>query len=233
MEKLLYFVEEMSNHDDWQPALYRNEHAFVFQNGASLVELMNPQRFELVLDLGCGTGELTYKVSSSGCFVIGVDSSSAMTYSARNSFPEIEFIVADGTFLCFRKPLRLLESVHDCLLPGKPFVAELGGEGNVESITTALCLATEQHTNRNLLGEAGFTVIFSTYFDRLTKLQKGFQGLRNWLSMFCPELSRNYSKEEMERILETVETELRSKLFDGNYWYADYKRIRIVALRNE
>ncbi|GJQ12732.1 hypothetical protein GpartN1_g4523.t1 [Galdieria partita] len=253
-----------NNNDDWQPTLYRHEHAFVFEKGISLVKLLNPQPFELVLDLGCGTGELTEQVSRSGCFVIGVDASSAMTYSAKNSFPEVDFIVADGTQLCFRsvfdsvysnavihwirKPLQLLQNIHDCLLPGKPLVAEFGGEGNVESITTALSLATEQHTNKKwvptkwyfpkpaqfecLLQEAGFTVTLNTCFDRPTKLQEGSQGLRSWLRMFCPELSRNYSKEEYQKILSTVEKELRSKLFDGTNWYADYKRIRLVAVRN-
>jgi len=250
--------------DDWQPTLYRNKHAFVFQKGASLVDLLSPKPFELVLDFGCGTGELTEQVSRSGCFVIGVDISRAMTYAAKQAFPLVDFVVADGRQLCFRcvfdsvysnavlhwirQPLQLLQNIYDCLLPGKPFVAELGGEGNVESITTALSLATEKHTGRkwapskwyfpkqssfeDLLEKAGFTVTFSAYFDRPTKLQDGFQGLRNWISMFCPEISREYSAEEYEEILSTVEKDLQcSKLFDGTNWFADYKRLRVVALR--
>lgn len=253
----------MNYDDSWQPTLYRNKHPFVFEKGSSLVELLNPQPFELVLDLGCGTGELTDKVSRYGSFVIGVDASSAMIFAAKQAFPDIDFIVADGTALCFQplfdsvysnavihwvhQPLQLLQNVYHSLLPGKPFVAELGGEGNVKSITDALSQATKKHTNRQwvpskwyfpklssfeyLLQKAGFTVSFSTYFDRPTKLQDGFQGLRNWICMFCPELSREYSKEENEKILSAVERELRSKLFDGASWYADYKRIRIVAIR--
>jgi len=38
---------------------------------------------EWVLDLGCGTGELTKAIAEAGCVVIGVDSSPTMVHAAR------------------------------------------------------------------------------------------------------------------------------------------------------
>jgi 2-polyprenyl-3-methyl-5-hydroxy-6-metoxy-1,4-benzoquinol methylase len=39
------------------------------------VELLAPKDGEQILDLGCGTGELTAIIAQSGAFVQGIDSS--------------------------------------------------------------------------------------------------------------------------------------------------------------
>jgi len=42
--------------------------------GADLLELLAPRSGECILDLGCGTSHLTYKIATSGAEVLGIDS---------------------------------------------------------------------------------------------------------------------------------------------------------------
>jgi trans-aconitate methyltransferase len=52
---------------NWDPALYQSGHAFVWEYGRELVELLAPR-----------AGQLTAEIVSSGAQVIGIDSSQAM-----------------------------------------------------------------------------------------------------------------------------------------------------------
>lgn len=38
-----------------------------------------------------------------------------------------------------------------------------------------------------------------------------------------------YTNEEQEEILVSVEDELRETMYDGESWIADYRRLRVVA----
>ena len=49
----------MTNTQHWNAQLYDAKHAFVYQYGADVVGLLNPQPGERILDLGSGTGHLT------------------------------------------------------------------------------------------------------------------------------------------------------------------------------
>jgi trans-aconitate methyltransferase len=46
---------------DWNAGLYDASHAFVWEFGRDLVALLAPQPGERILDVGCGTGQLTYR----------------------------------------------------------------------------------------------------------------------------------------------------------------------------
>src|SRR3954464_14771629 len=81
----------------WNADLYREKHAFVFQYGNNVVEWLEPKEGEKILDLGCGTGELTAKIAESGAQVTGIDSSASMIASAKQHFPNVKFAVADAT----------------------------------------------------------------------------------------------------------------------------------------
>ena len=48
--------------DQWNAALYDEKHAFVAHYGNHLVDLLAPEKEEKILDLGCGTGDLTKKL---------------------------------------------------------------------------------------------------------------------------------------------------------------------------
>ncbi|MEO1655851.1 MAG: SAM-dependent methyltransferase, partial [Bacteroidota bacterium] len=59
----------------WNPSLYNDKHAFVYQYGESLIQLLNPQAQERILDLGCGSGQLSQQISEWAREVIGIDKS--------------------------------------------------------------------------------------------------------------------------------------------------------------
>ncbi|MDZ4875461.1 MAG: hypothetical protein CLLPBCKN_004857 [Chroococcidiopsis cubana SAG 39.79] len=47
----------------WNTSLYESKHAFVWQYGESLLELLSPLPGERILDLGYGTGQLSEKIA--------------------------------------------------------------------------------------------------------------------------------------------------------------------------
>ena len=88
----------------WDPGLYDGKHAFVWQYGASLVELLQPQPGERVLDLGCGTGHLTARIAAAGAAVVGIDSDPAMIDQARRGYPDLHFEQQDARSFSFAEP---------------------------------------------------------------------------------------------------------------------------------
>lgn len=140
--------------DFWNSSLYEGNHAFVWQYGESLLELLVPKAGERILDLGCGTGQLTEKIAQSGAFVQGIDSSLSMISTAKVNYPQINFDTADARNFQVESPLdavfsnavlhwikqpdAVINCVEKALKPGGRFVAEFGGKGNVGAIVRAL-----------------------------------------------------------------------------------------------
>ena len=141
-------------------------------------------------------------------------------------------------------------AVARCILgvlkPGGRFVAEFGGKGNIHAIRTALTHAVEAAGETinaepfaryypsigeyaTLLEAEGFRVTFATHFDRPTKLDEGEKGLRNWLFTFADNVIESLPEDKREGVIAQVERELRPTLFRDESWFADYRRIRIVA----
>ena len=57
--------------------------------------MLQPQVGEFILDLGCGTGDLTDFIRRSGADVLGVDAAPEMIAAARSKFPDLNFILGD------------------------------------------------------------------------------------------------------------------------------------------
>jgi len=144
----------------WNAALYQSRHAFVYEFGKGLIELLDPRPGERVLDLGSGTGQLAGAIAARGAEVIGLDRSAKMVAQARANFPGIRFDEADARSFTLDEPVDAVFSnavLHwvkpaggavDCvwtvLKPGGRFVAEFGGHGNVRVICSAIRGAMEE-----------------------------------------------------------------------------------------
>ena len=85
----------------WNSNLYDNNHKFVSEYGSSLLNLLLPQETEKILDLGCGTGDLTYEISKLCSSVIGIDVSKDMIEKAKSKYSEVQFEVKDASNLNF------------------------------------------------------------------------------------------------------------------------------------
>jgi len=135
--------------------------------------------------------------------------------------------------------------VARALKPGGRFVAEFGGRGNVRAVMTALNVAIEQTIGETveapwyypsvgeyagLLERHGLEVTFATLFDRPTPLD-GPDGLRRWVEMFCGTYLTRIPWGRWDEFLARVEDAARPHLYRAGGWVADYRRLRVVAVR--
>ncbi len=133
------------------------------------------------------------------------------------------------------------------LRPGGRFVAEFGGHGNVANLMAALRGAMEELGLRSfdalspwyyptvgeyatLLEARGFDVTFATLFDRPTPLE-GEAGLRDWVRMFGGVFLGAVRPADHEQFFQAVERRARPGLMRDGKWHADYRRLRVVALK--
>ena len=146
----------------WNTSFYDEKHSFVTRYGEGVLEWLAPAPGERILDVGCGTGHLTERISRAGAIVTGIDSSVEMVATAHETYPEIEFVVADASNFSLDRPFDAIFSnaalhwVHRAeeavicmaraLRPGGRFVVEFGGKGNVRRIYTALEEAIREQT---------------------------------------------------------------------------------------
>lgn len=255
-----------SSTNNWNSQLYESNHAFVWQFGENLIDLLSPQENEQILDLGCGTGQLTAKIAQSGAKVTGIDRSETMIVAAKQNYPTLEFLVADArdlqidsrfdavfsnaTLHWIQPPEAAIQSIHRVLKPGGRFVAEFGGKGNIQTIVQTLeqFLPTlpatiEPHPQTrnpwyfpsiseyaNLLESYGFEVRYAVLFDRPTPLT-GELGMVNWLHMFAHSWIQSLLPDQQQTLVRSIAEQLRPKLYRDGIWIADYRRIRIIAVK--
>jgi hypothetical protein len=81
-----------------------------------------------------------------------------------------------------------------------------------------------------LLEQQGFRINMATHFDRETPLDSQL-GLRNWIKMFAPLYLQHTKPEDETAILDHIEHQLKPNNYRDGIWYADYKRLRILATR--
>ncbi|MGH6953094.1 MAG: class I SAM-dependent methyltransferase [Alphaproteobacteria bacterium] len=243
----------------WDPERYARDGRFVAELGAPLVDLLDPRPGERVLDLGCGDGALSLKIKERGAEVVGVDSSAEQVKAARGhgldarvddgeslSFlTEFDAVFSNAALHWMRDPDRVVAGVWRALRPGGRFVAEMGGMGNVASVTAAIGEALERRgvdaaavnpwhfptaeEHRRRLAAHGFMVGDMRLLARPTPLPGPIE---NWLEIFAREFLDSVPEGERRELLDEVVARLRPRLLaaDG-LWVVDYVRLRFRAVK--
>ncbi len=163
------------------------------------------------------------------------------------TFPRpFDAIFSNATLHWVQDAEQAVQHIVTALKSGGRFVAEFGGKGNVAIITTTVEQAMEEITHTkvdfgwyfpsigqytSLLEKHGLAVQMALLFDRPTKLEEGEQGLRNWIQMFGDRIFASVSEEVKQQVLQQTEQRVRERLFKDGNWFADYRRLRIVAYK--
>ena len=143
---------------------------------------------------------------------------------------------------------RAVEFIASCLRPGGRFVPEFGGKGNLGMLQDGFCEALaavgypegRQWNPRyfpsiaeysGLLERHGLAVRSAWLFDRMTPLEGGEEGIRNWIRQFESDRLERIDAGKIPALLEETERRLRPHLFRNGQWLADYVRLRVVAVK--
>ncbi|TWU49269.1 class I SAM-dependent methyltransferase [Rubripirellula reticaptiva] len=247
------------NKTNWNASLYDEKHSFVWKLASSVVELLAPKTGERILDVGCGTGQLTAQIAESGAHAIGFDNSTAMIDEACQLFPQITFQEADAhDFHCpepfdavfsnaalhwIIDPDRVAACVARALKPNGRLVVEFGGDGNVSHLANAIESAFEAVVGRSLQHPwyfpniAGFSTVLESHGIEVTHAAmidrptrlEGDDGLRNWVRMFGNHWLGEIPSDQHNDFFEAVERFADPNLQSDGTWFADYRRIRVVG----
>jgi SAM-dependent methyltransferase len=157
-------AKEITMNTSWDAATYDATFTFVTAGGTPVLERLAPRPGERILDLGCGTGELTAQIAQAGAEVVGLDGDANMVGRARARFPQLAFVEAAAETMSFAaapgaapfaavfsnaalhwmKPAPVLARVRQVLPRGGRFVGEFGGAGNVSAVLAAISRARAQ-----------------------------------------------------------------------------------------
>ncbi|UZO79961.1 hypothetical protein NBT05_13505 [Aquimarina sp. ERC-38] len=141
-----------------------------------------------------------------------------------------------------------IECMYNNLRTNGKVVLEFGGKGNVQTLITELrnSLKIRGYNNQaNLdlwyfpsIGEyatalesGGFKVLSAEHYDRPTELADEKSGIKDWLSMFAESFFIGVLENHQEEIKNEVQEKIKDKCLINSKWFADYKRIRIVAVK--
>ena len=125
-------------------------------------------------------------------------------------------------------------------------VAEMGGKGNIAEIERAIQDVVKAYVPlglpakrtfypsigeyAGLLERHGLETRFAQIFDRPTKLESS-KGMENWLRQFKWYYFEAVPNEKREEALTAVVDRLRPVLWREEGWFADYRRLRIQAIK--
>lgn len=162
---------------------------------------------------------------------------------------EFDAVFSNATLHWIKSPKQALTCIYQSLQQSGRFVAEFGGKENVQAITDGIIHQVKEAgftyndeqfpwyypsigEYATLMEEAGFRVTLAQHYDRPTPLD-GENGMRNWIDMFCSAFFKEIAEDEKKDLLSKIEHHLRPVLYKEGRWVADYKRIRVIGVKEK
>jgi trans-aconitate methyltransferase len=248
---------EGSPSQNWSAESYARNARFVSELGEPVVDWLDPKPGERVLDVGCGEGALTASIVARGADVVGIDSASSLIEAARArgldarvvdayAMPfreEFDAAFSNAALHWMREPDLVLACIQRALKPRGRFVGEMGAQGNVAAISTAILAVLRAH---GIDGESRWPWYFPTPAEYAERLEaRGFvvqrmeliprptplpTGMRGWLDTFANPFLGGVSDDERNAILDEATSLLAPSLRGrSGAWTADYVRLRFAA----
>ncbi|PSL04194.1 trans-aconitate methyltransferase [Haloactinopolyspora alba] len=242
----------------WDSGAYDRDFAFVAAYGAELLDWLVPQPGETILDLGCGTGDLTARIIESGATAIGMDADADMIEAARARLgDDVELRVADAHDFSVDRPVdgvvsnaalhwmpaqvEVLGCVSDALRVDGRFVAEMGATGNVAAITAAVdeaCLEAGRP-------RPAWPWFFSSPAQYAAMLEDAGLEIRqldfydrptqlagpDGLLKWLSMFAADVVAALPADVLRRAEEIARPQLWHDDAWWADYRRLRFRAVK--
>jgi SAM-dependent methyltransferase len=252
-------MQQPYNPQTWSPERYARNARFVADLAEPVLELLDPRAGERILDLGCGDGVLTARMTERGASVLGVDSSPELLAAARERgiatelvdaqhltyAGEFDAVFSNAAIHWMRDHAAVIAGAYRALRAGGRFVAELGGQGNVAAIVVALgavCAKRGRDARalspwtfpspehfRAQLEAAGFTVETIALHPRPTPLPTDMHG---WLATFGDAFFAGMTPRDKDAAVDEAVALLEPALCDADgRWTADYVRLRFRAVR--
>ncbi len=245
---------------NWDSKLYNDSQNFVAEYGKGLLEFV-PAKTNKILDLGCGTGTLTKQLAERCNYVLGIDSSDTMIQEAKRSYPYLDFetvnaleilyecewdiIFSNAVFHWINNHNLLLQKIYKALKQNGRLICEFGAYGNISTIENGFGYALQEigvkyeskfnfptvNNFEHLLKENGFLIEQIYCYDRPTPLKDGTQGLYNWAIQFFQSELGQLTAEQQHKVLSSMSSRIKSQLWNGTCWVADYKRLRAIATK--
>ncbi len=242
--------------NDWNANNYNKHADFVSILATPVVELLNPQKDEKILDLGCGDGTLAIDIEKVGAKVVAVDLSEdmvkktnekgieayVMSATELNFQNEFDAVFSNAVLHWVKEPEIALEKIYNALKDEGRFIAEFGGYGNIKHLTDAMQTVFDRHPEygefnnpwyfpkeeeyKQLLQKSGFEVTYIEIIPRPTKIDD----ISNWLNIFANGIVSHLEKEQQINFNKEVRAILKPIIYsqkDG--WVADYVRLRLRA----
>lgn len=145
-----------------------------------------------------------------------------------------------------QKQQKMLCNIFNQLNEGGELVCEFGGAGCAEHVHRTLEQCFLEHgfeykrvfyfptigQYAPMLEKAGFRIEYALLFDRPT-VQKGEDGLADWIKMFVKKPFEGIDKDIQNEIICEAVNRLKSVLYINGEWIVDYVRIRFRAVKNK
>lgn len=248
----------MNDEKEWNANKYNKHADFVSNLASDVVELLDAQKWESILDLGCGDGTLSCKIKEFGSQVSAVDLSPDMVEKTKDkginafvmSATNIEFtnefdaVFSNAVLHWVKTPEVAIKEIFNSLKSDGRFVAEFGGFENIKHLVEAMGVVFTNHPEfgvfnnpwyfakedeyKKLLEKNGFRVTYIETIKRPTKIDY----ILNWLDVFANGIISHLSKDQQEIFKNEVRDILKPKIYtqkDG--WVVDYVRLRVRAVK--